>query len=215
MTETKFVGTPRKAATHVNQNEGLIFQKSSPGKKAYRLADAGCARHRRRIPAGREARAQRPRRNAGAIGDRNHPPLHASLHLELCHRSRHVSAGLVHDEVQPARERGWWRASRAWPRRTPTSRRRWRRAACEVIDAAASTASSRSPAWTPSRCSRRPARTASSPASCSSAPGTSRSGNPRKKILIPDSAHGTNPAPAAAICGYAGCQPQVERAGHG
>src|ERR1700743_36226 len=34
----KFVGTPRKATTHVNQNEDLIFEKSSPGKKAYRLA---------------------------------------------------------------------------------------------------------------------------------------------------------------------------------
>ena len=39
MTETKFIGTPRKATTHVNQNEGLIFEKSSPGKKAYRLAE--------------------------------------------------------------------------------------------------------------------------------------------------------------------------------
>ena len=27
----------RKATTHVNQNEGLIFEKSSPGKAAYRL----------------------------------------------------------------------------------------------------------------------------------------------------------------------------------
>ncbi len=27
----------KKATTHVNQNEGLIFEKSSPGKKAYRL----------------------------------------------------------------------------------------------------------------------------------------------------------------------------------
>jgi glycine dehydrogenase subunit 2 len=36
---TKFVGTPRKATTHVNQNAGLIFEKSSPGKKAYRLAE--------------------------------------------------------------------------------------------------------------------------------------------------------------------------------
>ena len=36
--DTKFVGTPSKATTHVNQNEGLIFEKSSPGKKAYRLA---------------------------------------------------------------------------------------------------------------------------------------------------------------------------------
>src|ERR1700709_626737 len=35
----KFVGTPRKVTTHVNQNEGLIFEKSSPGKKAYRLAE--------------------------------------------------------------------------------------------------------------------------------------------------------------------------------
>ena len=37
--DTKFIGTPRKATTHVNQNEGLIFEKSSPGKKAYRLAE--------------------------------------------------------------------------------------------------------------------------------------------------------------------------------
>ncbi|WP_263370256.1 aminomethyl-transferring glycine dehydrogenase subunit GcvPB [Granulicella cerasi] len=35
----KFVGTPRKVSTHVNQNEDLIFEKSSPGKKAYRLAE--------------------------------------------------------------------------------------------------------------------------------------------------------------------------------
>src|SRR5512142_1967954 len=28
----------RKATNHVNQNEGLIFEKSSPGKKAYCLA---------------------------------------------------------------------------------------------------------------------------------------------------------------------------------
>ena len=36
---TKFQGSPRKATTHVNQNEGLRFEKSSPGKKAYRLAE--------------------------------------------------------------------------------------------------------------------------------------------------------------------------------
>jgi glycine dehydrogenase subunit 2 len=39
MADAKFVGTPKKATTHVNQNEGLIFEKSSPGKKAYRLAE--------------------------------------------------------------------------------------------------------------------------------------------------------------------------------
>ncbi len=35
----KFQGTPKKATTHVNQNEDLIFEKSSPGKKAYRMAE--------------------------------------------------------------------------------------------------------------------------------------------------------------------------------
>jgi glycine dehydrogenase subunit 2 len=35
----KFTGTPKKATTHVNQNEDLIFEKSSPGKKAYRLSE--------------------------------------------------------------------------------------------------------------------------------------------------------------------------------
>src|ERR1039457_4121418 len=39
MVEEKFVGTPKKATTHVNQNEGLIFEKSSPGRKAFRLAE--------------------------------------------------------------------------------------------------------------------------------------------------------------------------------
>ena len=34
-----FIGTPRKATTHTNQNEDLIFEKSSPGKKAYRMAE--------------------------------------------------------------------------------------------------------------------------------------------------------------------------------
>src|ERR1700735_4015377 len=38
MMAEKFVGTPKKATTHVNQNEDLIFEKSSPGKKAYRLS---------------------------------------------------------------------------------------------------------------------------------------------------------------------------------
>src|ERR1700733_4474808 len=37
--QPRFVGTPKKATTHVNQNEDLIFEKSSPGKKAYRLAE--------------------------------------------------------------------------------------------------------------------------------------------------------------------------------
>src|SRR5579875_961086 len=37
MADQKFTGTPKKATTHVNQNEGLIFEKSSPGKIGYQL----------------------------------------------------------------------------------------------------------------------------------------------------------------------------------
>src|SRR6201991_1826121 len=39
MADDKFVGTPKKATTNVNENEDLIFEKSSPGKKAYRLSE--------------------------------------------------------------------------------------------------------------------------------------------------------------------------------
>src|SRR5258705_8646142 len=39
MADEKLVGTTKKATTHVNQNEDLIFEKSSPGKKDYRLAE--------------------------------------------------------------------------------------------------------------------------------------------------------------------------------
>jgi glycine dehydrogenase subunit 2 len=30
MAEMKFVGTPKKATTHVNQNEGLVFESGDP-----------------------------------------------------------------------------------------------------------------------------------------------------------------------------------------
>src|SRR6202453_1210516 len=43
MAVEKFVGTPKKATTHTNQNEDLMFEKSSPGKKAYRLAELDVA----------------------------------------------------------------------------------------------------------------------------------------------------------------------------
>ena len=79
--DTKFIGTPQKATTHVNQNEGLIFEKSSPGKKAYRLAELDVPAIDAASLLGDE-RAQRPRRDAGAIGDRDHSPLHPPL-MEL------------------------------------------------------------------------------------------------------------------------------------
>ena len=68
MSETKFVGTPKKATTHVNQNEGLMFEKSSAGKKGYRLAELDVPAVDASFPAGRE-RARGPGRDAGVERD--------------------------------------------------------------------------------------------------------------------------------------------------
>src|SRR5258708_33989784 len=53
----KFVGTPKKATSHVNQNEDLIFEKSSPGKKAYRLAELDVPAGGAAFPLGGSGRA--------------------------------------------------------------------------------------------------------------------------------------------------------------
>jgi glycine dehydrogenase subunit 2 len=37
-TTNGFIGTTRKVTAHLTQNEGLSFEKSSPGKRGYRLA---------------------------------------------------------------------------------------------------------------------------------------------------------------------------------
>ena len=89
-----------------------------------------------------------------------HPPLHAALHLELRHRPRHLPAGLLHHEVQPAGQRagGAHRGpglGASLPARGALAGRHGGHGAPR------SARSPRSPAWTRSRCSPRPARTAS------------------------------------------------------
>ena len=42
-TTNAFIGTPHKVTAHLTQNEPLSFEKSSPGKKGYKLRSAGCA----------------------------------------------------------------------------------------------------------------------------------------------------------------------------
>ena len=94
--------TTSQGHTHVNQNEGLIFEKSSAGKAAWRLppldvpeVDTQKILGSRKKRSGQHARGER---------DRNYSPLHPAFDLELRHRSWHVSSWLVHDEVQPPRE---------------------------------------------------------------------------------------------------------------
>jgi hypothetical protein len=76
-----------------------------------------------------QAGAQRSRRHARGQRDRNHPPLHPALDVELRHRSRNVSAGLLHHEVQPARQRVCL-AHRRPRQRHPYQPRKFLRALC-------------------------------------------------------------------------------------
>ena len=100
----------------------LIYEKSKAGPpraraSAARTSGAGC-------PAGAGAQGAaapaRARRAGGA------PPLHRALDAELRRRHRLLPARLLHDEVQPARQRADRRATRL-PR--PASARRRRRRA--------------------------------------------------------------------------------------
>ena len=73
----------RKATRHISQNENLIFEKSSPGKAALKLPPLD-------VPdvdtdeASRFIRTKRPGQHARSQRNRNHSPLHAPFHLELC-----------------------------------------------------------------------------------------------------------------------------------
>ena len=95
----------RKASLQVNQNEGLIFEKSSAGKAAWKLPPLD-------VPEVDTAKllGASERKDLGNMPEVSEIEIirHFTRHvdLELRHRSRHVSAGLVHHEVQPAGERG-------------------------------------------------------------------------------------------------------------
>ena len=72
----------KKATQHVNQNEGLIFERSSPGKKGYRLAPLDVPEVDYTKALGTVS-ARRPRQYAGGERDGDHPPLYAAFHVEL------------------------------------------------------------------------------------------------------------------------------------
>ena len=95
----------KKVRSHISPNEALLFERSSPGKNSLPTSRPGRPRHRPERRARRRKRARRNRRLSRSERSGSHPPLHAPVHLELRHRPRHVSAGLLHHEVQPARER--------------------------------------------------------------------------------------------------------------
>ena len=95
----------RKATQHINQNEGLIFEKSSAGKAAWKLPPLDVPEVDTTKLLG--ASERKDLGNMPEVSeDRNHSALHPAFNLELRHRSRHVSARFLHHEIQPEGERG-------------------------------------------------------------------------------------------------------------
>ena len=198
MTEMKFVGTPKKATTHVNQNEGLIFEKSSPGKKAYRLAELD-------VPAVNAA---------SLLGDSLRSDLGVMPEVSEIEIIRHFTRLSTWNY---AIDLGMYPLGSCTmkynPRVNEAVARDRRNCECPSLSAGVGLAGlprhHEDVAGLPHRDHRDGRHHATA--------GGGRAwrvhrillvrayheskGNARKKILIPDSAHGTNPA-SAAVCGY-------------
>ncbi len=83
--------------------EPLIFERSGQGKRGYSLPPLDVP-ETVAIPEGSAARGDRG--GDAGLGGRDRAPLHASLAAELLDRPGRLPAGLLHDEAQPAPERG-------------------------------------------------------------------------------------------------------------
>jgi len=189
----------KKATTHISQNEGLIFEKSSPGKKAYKLPSLD-------VPAvdvdqilgkaAREDLGQMPEvseieiiRHFTRLSTWNYAVDHGMYPLGSCTMKYNAR---VNETV--ARLGGLAEAHPYQPERISQGALRIiKMLSDQLIEITGMDAITLQPA--------------------AGAHGEltgillvraylESQGNPRKKILVPDSAHGTNPA-TAAMCGYA------------
>jgi hypothetical protein len=90
----------KKATRHTNQNEGLIFERSSPGKRAFELPPLD-------VPALDSAKSLGAHHRANGVEgfpEVSEIEVIRPFNVELRHRSRHVPARFLHHEVQPSRE---------------------------------------------------------------------------------------------------------------
>jgi glycine dehydrogenase subunit 2 len=189
----------KKATTHISQNEGLIFEKSSPGKKAFKLpqldvpeVDAGELLGK----ATREDLGQMPEvseieiiRHFTRLSTWNYAVDHGMYPLGSCTMKYNAR---VNETV--ARLGGLAEAHPYQPEQISQGALRIiKMLSDQLIEITGMDAITLQPA--------------------AGAHGEmtgillvraylESQGNPRKKILVPDSAHGTNPA-TAAMCGYA------------
>ena len=189
----------RKATTHISQNEGLIFEKSSPGKKAYKLPPLDVPEIDATKLLGKQVRedlGEMPEvseieiiRHYTRISTWNYAVDHGMYPLGSCTMKYNAR---VNEAV--ARLTGLAEAHPYQPERISQGALRILKMLSEqLVEITGMDAITLQPA--------------------AGAHGEltgillvraylESQGNPRKKVLIPDSAHGTNPA-TAAICGYA------------
>jgi glycine dehydrogenase subunit 2 len=189
----------KKATCHVNQNEGLIFEGSSPGKKGYRLAPLD-------VP------AVDPQKILGQAARQDLGNMPEVSEMEIIRHFTRVSTwnyaidlgmyplgsctmkynARVNEVV--ARLQGLAEAHPYQPERISQGALRIMKTLADcLLDITGMEAITLQPA----------AGAHGEMTGILLMHAHLRSkGNPRKKILIPDSAHGTNPA-TAAICGYA------------
>ena len=189
----------KKATTHISQNEGLIFEKSSPGKKAYKLPALDVPAVDATELLGRSARedlGQMPEvseieiiRHFTRLSTWNYAVDHGMYPLGSCTMKYNAR---VNETV--ARLGGLAEAHPYQPERISQGALRIiKMLSDQLIEITGMDAITLQPA--------------------AGAHGEltgillvraylESQGNARKKILVPDSAHGTNPA-TAAMCGYA------------
>jgi glycine dehydrogenase subunit 2 len=192
-------GNFKKAGTHLSQNEGLIFEKSSPGKKAYKLPplDVPDVDPKQLLgEAAREDLGNMPEvseieiiRHFTRISTWNYAIDHGMFPLGSCTMKYNAR---VNEYV--ARIPGLADAHPYQPTRISQGALRIMKMLSEqLIEITGMDAITLQP----------------SAGAHGEMTGIllvraylESQGNPRKKILVPDSAHGTNPA-TAAMCGYA------------
>src|SRR5579885_397757 len=197
--EQAFVGTPRKVTSHLTQNEKLSFELSSPGKKAYKLPSLDVPQV---DPA--QVLGEAARENTGTLPELSEIEIIRHF-TRLSTWNYAIDLGMyplgsctmkynprVNEYV--SRLEGIANAHPYQPERASQGALRIMQTLREcLMDITGMEAITLQPA--------------------AGAHGEmtgillvraflQSKGNPRKKILIPDSAHGTNPA-TAAICGYA------------
>jgi len=189
----------RKVRQHVNPNEGLIFEQSSPGKLAYQLpeldvpqvspaAALGALNVRSEIENFPEVSEVETIRHFTRLSTQNYAIDYGLYPLGSCTMKYNPR---VNEAV--ARVDGL-----AWIH--PYQTESLSQGALEIM-AALELRSRKSRAWMRSLCSRRGRHGEFTGILLIRALLESQ-GNPRKKVLIPDSAHGTNPA-TVAMSGYA------------